>query len=49
MWANVPETGDAMRAALQTAGPDPQRADAAFEFGLRALVAGLVAQTPAGR
>ncbi|ATQ29266.1 TetR family transcriptional regulator [Rhodococcus ruber] len=49
VWANVPETGDAMRAALQTAGPNPQRADAAFEFGLRVLVAGLIAQTPAGR
>ncbi|MFE3291360.1 TetR/AcrR family transcriptional regulator C-terminal domain-containing protein [Rhodococcus sp. NPDC059234] len=49
VWADVPEANDAMRAALATSVPNPARADAAFEFGLRALVAGLVAQAPVER
>ena len=43
VWAEIPEAGDAMRAALAAAPPDPQRADDAFEFGLRTLIAGWLA------
>ncbi|MGG7101370.1 TetR/AcrR family transcriptional regulator C-terminal domain-containing protein [Rhodococcus sp. 24CO] len=48
-WATGPEVNDAMKAALATSGKNPERADAAFEFGLRVLMAGLVAQSPRGR
>lgn len=46
VWAVVPEANDAMRAALATSVPNPERADIAFEFGLRTLVAGWLAQAP---
>lgn len=46
VWATAPEANEAMLAALATSGPNPGRADAAFEFGLRTLIAGLVAQAP---
>ncbi|MBJ8338639.1 TetR/AcrR family transcriptional regulator C-terminal domain-containing protein [Antrihabitans sp. YC3-6] len=45
VWADVPDANDAMRAALATSTPNPERADAAFEFGLRTLVAGWLAQS----
>jgi len=45
-WASGPEANDAMKAALATSGKNPERADAAFEFGLRVLMAGLIAQAP---
>ncbi|MFE4502642.1 TetR/AcrR family transcriptional regulator C-terminal domain-containing protein [Rhodococcus sp. NPDC056743] len=45
-WVAGPEVNDAMKAALATSGKNPERADAAFEFGLRVLIAGLVAQSP---
>jgi len=44
VWESGPEANDAMRAALATSAPNPERADAAFEFGLDALVAGLAAR-----
>lgn len=43
VWADVPDANNAMRAALATSVPNPERADAAFEFGLRTLVAGWLA------
>ncbi len=46
VWADVPDANDAMRAALATSVPNPARADAAFEFGLRTLIAGWLAQAP---
>ncbi|TQC46775.1 TetR/AcrR family transcriptional regulator [Rhodococcus sp. WS4] len=46
VWATAPEANESMRAALATSGPNSGRADAAFEFGLRTLIAGLVAQAP---
>ncbi|MCW4355445.1 TetR/AcrR family transcriptional regulator C-terminal domain-containing protein [Hoyosella sp. YIM 151337] len=42
VWATPPEAGEAMRAAVSAAGTMIGRADAAFEFGLQALVRGLV-------
>ena len=44
VWASADEANDAMRAALETSGAD--RADAAFEFGLAVLIAGLQARSP---
>lgn len=44
VWADVAEANDAMRAAIATSPPNPERADAAFEFGLRTLVLGWLAQ-----
>ena len=35
VWESGPEANDAMRAALATSVPNPERADAAFEFGAR--------------
>jgi len=42
VWASAPEANEAMRAALATSVRNPARADAAFAFGLRALIAGLL-------
>jgi AcrR family transcriptional regulator len=47
VWADVVEANDAMRAALATSAPNPERADSAFEFGLRTLVLGWLAQAGA--
>ncbi|MGB3772460.1 MAG: TetR/AcrR family transcriptional regulator C-terminal domain-containing protein [Rhodococcus sp. (in: high G+C Gram-positive bacteria)] len=44
VWASTAEANDAMRAAVETSGAG--RADAAFEFGLAVLIAGLQAQSP---
>ncbi|MGC0362711.1 AcrR family transcriptional regulator [Rhodococcus sp. 27YEA15] len=49
VWASGPEVNDAMKAALATSGKNPERADAAFEFGLRVLIAGLVANSASAR
>lgn len=45
VWADVPEASAALRAALATTVPNPDRADAAFEFGLRTLVDGWLARS----
>ncbi|MGW6377531.1 TetR/AcrR family transcriptional regulator C-terminal domain-containing protein [Rhodococcus sp. NPDC055112] len=44
VWANTPRANEPMRAALAAAGTAPNRADDAFDFGLRVLIAGLRAE-----
>ncbi|MFG1783155.1 TetR/AcrR family transcriptional regulator C-terminal domain-containing protein [Rhodococcus oryzae] len=45
VWASTPRANEPMRAALAAAGSAPTRADDAFEFGLRVLIAGLRAES----
>ncbi|MFQ6331843.1 TetR/AcrR family transcriptional regulator C-terminal domain-containing protein [Nocardia sp. CWNU-33] len=48
VWTEAPNANEAMAAALATSGPNPGRADAAFEFGLRTLITGWLAQALTG-